>query len=136
MSRLKSILGQPKRSAAIVFFLTIICSSSWAIAETGVANPKRGGEIYRSQCLTCHGENLNGQGPRSQYLKILPADLQSLSSRLKSDFELLVIIGHGVIFTPMHDYRDVLSEQDIRDLVAYIRTYSPFKPLQDFLQAP
>ena len=121
--------SQMKRSAVIVFSLAMICFTSWGMAETGIGNPKRGAEIYRSQCVRCHGEKLDGHGPESQYLKILPADLQSLSSRIKSDWELLVIISHGVMFTPMHGYRDLLSEQDIKDILSYIRTEAPFKPI-------
>jgi mono/diheme cytochrome c family protein len=48
---------------------------------------------------------------------------------MKSDWELLVTVSHGVMFSPMHGYRDVLSEQDIRDVVSYIRTEAPFKPV-------
>jgi len=29
----------------------------------------------------------------------------------------------------MHGFRDVLSEQDIKDVLIYIRTEAPFKPL-------
>jgi mono/diheme cytochrome c family protein len=29
----------------------------------------------------------------------------------------------------MHGFRDVLSEQDIKDVVSYIRMEAPFKPV-------
>lgn len=117
------------RYAGVLLALAVVCSGSWVIAETGAGNPKRGGEIYRNLCLRCHGDKLDGHGPDAQYLKIAPADLQSLSSRLKSDWELLVIISHGVMFTSMHGYRDLLSEQDMKDVLSYIRMEAPFKPL-------
>jgi len=114
---------------AIVTSLVVLSSISWVIAEVTAGSPKRGGDIYRALCLRCHGEQLDGHGPEAQYLKIAPANLQSLSSRLKSDWELLVILSNGVMFTPMHGYRDQLLEQDMKDILSYIRIQAPFKPL-------
>jgi cytochrome c oxidase cbb3-type subunit 3 len=118
-----------KRQISIVAALLVIFCASWAIAQIPSSNPKRGETIYRQLCLRCHGEKLDGRGPEAQYLKVAPADLQSTSSRVKSDWELLVIVAHGLMFTPMHGFRDVLSEQDIKDVVSYIRMEAPFKPV-------
>lgn len=124
------LAGNNKLSVvALVASLIIISSISWVIAEVTPGNPKRGGDIYRALCLRCHGEKLDGHGPEAQYLKIAPANLQSLSSRLKSDWELLVILSNGVMFTPMHGYRDLLIEQEMKDILSYIRVQAPFKPL-------
>jgi mono/diheme cytochrome c family protein len=117
------------RYSSALFSLIIICSASSVIAEVSKSNPKRGADIYRELCLRCHGEKLDGHGPEAQYLKIAPANLQSLSSRLKSDWELFVILSHGVMFTPMHGYRDLLSEQEMKDILSYIRIEAPFKPV-------
>lgn len=111
-----------------IALLMIFCGS-WGIAEIPADNPKRGQAIYERLCLRCHGEKLDGRGPEARYLTVPPADLQSLSSRVKSDWELFVIMSHGVMFTPMHGYRDLLSERDMRDVLAYLRTVAPFKPI-------
>lgn len=113
----------------VLFTVVLICSASWVLAQVGDGNPKRGSEIYRNLCVRCHGEKLDGHGPEAQYLKITPANLQSLSSRIKSDWELLVLLSNGVMFTPMHGYRDILTERDMKDVLSYIRTEAPFKPL-------
>jgi mono/diheme cytochrome c family protein len=107
----------------------LVCSSPSGIAESGFANPKRGKQIYEQLCARCHGAKLDGRGPEASSLRSAPADLQSLSSRTKSDWELLIIISHGVMYTPMHGFRDVLTEQDIRDVLSFIRMEAPFKPL-------
>lgn len=117
------------RQISIGAALLVIFCASWAIAQVPSGNPKRGEKIYQQLCLRCHGEKLDGRGPEAQYLKVAPADLQSTSSRVKSDWELLVIVAHGVMFTPMHGFRDVLTEQDIKDVVSYIRVEAPFKPV-------
>ena len=123
-----------RRFTAVAVTLLVIFSSSLVIAQNGMGNPKRGKNIYERLCLRCHGEKLDGRGPEAQFLKIAPADLQSLSSRIKNDWELLVIIGHGVMFTPMHGFRDLLSEQEMKDVLSYIRMEAPFKPLARHFQ--
>lgn len=116
-------------SLAVMLILLTVFSGSWVLAEKGGGAAARGKQIYEQACLRCHGQKLDGRGPDAQYLKISPADLHALSSRTKSDWELLVIISHGVMFTPMHGFRDVLSEQDIKDVLTFIRAEAPFKPL-------
>lgn len=116
-------------SLAVMLVVLTVFSGSWVLAEKGGVAATRGKQIYEQACLRCHGQKLDGRGPDAQYLKVAPADLHALSSRTKSDWELLVIISHGVMFTPMHGFRDVLSEQDIRDVLTYIRTEAPFKPM-------
>jgi mono/diheme cytochrome c family protein len=110
-----------------VLLLSVLSSSG--IAESGFGNPKRGKQIFEQVCVRCHGQKLDGRGPDAPSLRSAPADLQSLSSRTKSDWELLIIISHGVMYTPMHGYRDVLTEQDIKDVLSFIRMEAPFKPL-------
>lgn len=112
-----------------VIVLLIIFGTSWVVAENAVSNPTRGQSIYERLCLRCHGEKLDGRGPEAKFLTVPPADLRSLSSRIKSDFELLVIMAHGVMFTPMHGFRDLLDEQEMRDVLSYIRTVAPFEPV-------
>jgi mono/diheme cytochrome c family protein len=109
--------------------LLLLFSSPSGIAENGFGNPKRGKQVFEQRCVRCHGMKLDGRGPDAPSLRSAPADLQSLSSRTKSDWELLIIISHGVMYTPMHGYRDVLTEQDIKDVLSFIRMEAPFKPL-------
>ena len=114
---------------AVIAAILALCSASWGLAETTRGNPKRGEDIYATLCLRCHGEKLDGNGPDARDLKMRPADLQSLSSRTKSDWELMIIIAHGVMFTPMHGFRDILDEDEMRDVLSYIRHVAPFKPV-------
>lgn len=115
---------------AVATVVLVLCGVSWALAQVGATgNPKRGQAIYEQLCQRCHGEKLDGKGPEAKWLKMPPADLQSLSSMVKSDWELLVIMSHGVSFTPMHGFRDVLNEQEMRDLLSFIRLRAPFSPI-------
>lgn len=113
----------------LVAGLLLVFLSPSGHAENGFGNPKRGQHIYERLCVRCHGAKMDGRGPDAPSLRSAPADLQSLSSRTKSDWELLIIISYGVMYTPMHGYRDLLTEQDIKDVLSFIRMEAPFKPL-------
>lgn len=63
---------------------------------------KSGEAIYQQHCLRCDGMSGSGDGLEAAFLTISPANLLSAQSRLKSDFELLMIISHGSIYSPMH----------------------------------
>ena len=58
----------------------------------------------------------------SQDLIVRPANLQSQASRSKTDWELLVTISNGVLFSPMHGFRGKLTDQQMVDVLSYIRS--------------
>ena len=103
----------------------ILFAGSWAAGQTPRGNPKAGQAIYEQHCLRCHGEKLDGNGPEAQYLIVRPANLQSSLVRYKTDWELLVAISNGVLFSPMHGYRGKLTDQQMLDVLSYIRTIAP-----------
>lgn len=41
----------------------------------------------------------------------------------------MLSISQGVLFSPMHGWRDRLSEQEMRDVLSYIRSFAPFLPV-------
>lgn len=100
----------------------VILGSSLAVGQTNRGNPREGQAIYEKQCLRCHGEKLDGAGPDGQYLIVRPANLQSVNSRAKTDWELLITIANGALFSPMHGYRGKLTDQQMMDVLSYIRT--------------
>ena len=83
----------------------VILGSTWATAQTNRGNPRDGQAIYEKNCLRCHGDKLDGNGPDGQYLIVKPANFQSVNSRAKTDWELLITIANGALFSPMHGYR-------------------------------
>lgn len=109
--------------AAVVILIFI--GTSWASAQMFRGNSKAGQGVYEQECLRCHGSKLDGNGPDSKDLIVRPANLQSRSTRSKTDWELLVAISHGVLFSPMHGFRDKLTDEQILDVLSYIRALSP-----------
>ncbi len=104
--------------------LVILCST-WAVGQVQRGNPREGQAIYQTNCLRCHGEKLDGKGPDGLYLIVRPADLRSINTRAKTDWELLITISNGVLFSPMHGFRGKLTDQQMLDVLSYIRTVAP-----------
>ena len=93
-------------------------------AQDYPADITRGKGVYERNCQACHGVGGWGDGPDGKALKIAPADFHRFSSFLKSDEELLRTIEHGVVFSPMHAWRGQLTDEEMQDVVAYIRLLS------------
>jgi mono/diheme cytochrome c family protein len=83
-----------------------------------------GRKVYEQHCQKCHGVGGWGDGPQAQWQYLPPANFHAPSSKLKSDEQLIAVIEHGVIFSPMHSFRGTLSYTEIQDVVAYIRLLS------------
>jgi mono/diheme cytochrome c family protein len=109
--------------------LLVMGCSSWVAAQAVRGNPQAGQVVYEKNCLRCHGERLDGAGPEGQDLIVRPTNLQSITSRAKTDWELLITISHGAAFTPMHGFRGKLTDQQVMDVLAYLRMMAPFDPL-------
>lgn len=106
--------------------LLVFAATSWVSAQAVRGNPKNGQIVYEQQCLRCHGSKLDGSGPDAKDLIVRPANLQSQASRAKTDWELLVTITNGALFTPMHGFRGKLTDEQILDVLSYIRSVAPF----------
>ncbi len=112
--------------AALCF---LVVGSSWVQAQSERGDPENGRLLYTQHCLRCHGETLEGNGPEAGSLILPPANLRSPEIRAKTDWELLIPIYHGVMFTPMHGWRGRMTYEQIRDVLSYIRTVAPFDAL-------
>ena len=118
-----------RTTAILAGILGVIVFSSWAAAQSERGNPKSGQAVYEQQCLRCHGLTGAGNGPDAPFLIVAPANFQSARSRSKSDMELMNTIMHGVVFSPMHGWGGRLTEQQMWDVLSYIRTIVPFNPV-------
>jgi mono/diheme cytochrome c family protein len=79
----------------------------------------------KKECVRCHGEQLDDTGPEAHTLLIRPTNFRTVTSRSKTDWELLITIANGALFTPMHAYRGKLTDQQMIDVLSYIRTIAP-----------
>jgi len=108
--------------------LVLSLSSSWVAAQIRPGHPDRGEAIYKDQCLRCHGRMGDGDGPDAQGLIVRPTDFHAAQSRERSDFELLIAISNGVLFSPMHAWRGRLKDEEMMDVIQYVRALAPSVP--------
>ncbi|MFQ5693033.1 MAG: c-type cytochrome [Nitrospinota bacterium] len=90
-------------------------------------NVKAGQAKYQQFCVSCHGTSGKGDGPQASFLGVKPVDFADakLMKSLKDEdlFKAIKEGGPAVGKSPlMPPSAGILSDQDIRNIVAYIRT--------------
>jgi mono/diheme cytochrome c family protein len=91
-----------------------------AVAASGDA--VEGKAIYEKHCVACHGPQGKGDGPTGKVLAVPAADFTSAASKKKSDAELLTTIENGKPPTAMVAWKGQLSDRDIQNVLAYVKT--------------
>jgi len=116
----------------VVLFLVMAVPVSFA-AEKG--DPKAGKARYDLFCGSCHGASGKGDGPAAASLTPKPRDHSDgkYMNTLTDKYVFDIIKGGGASAgkSPlMPPWAGQLSDQDIRNLVAYIRSLAvpPYKP--------
>lgn len=119
--------------AIIIVSLTLGCVSSTPESEKPVPPPISKGEaLYQKYCVSCHGEKGVGENPLNiyatdEYGVIAPPLDESAHAWHHTDEALVEVILEGSSRNPrMKSWKDVLTEEDARDLVGYIKSlWSP-----------
>ncbi|MCP9451016.1 MAG: cytochrome c, partial [Nitrospira sp.] len=83
-------------------------------------DPVSGREIYVNTCARCHG--IDGKGKTDVRLVPPPADLTSAAVQRRLDGALFRSIHEGKPNTAMGAWHHALSDEEIWDVVAYVRT--------------
>jgi copper transport protein len=95
------------------------------LLENPVANDpasfERGRAIYAANCASCHGVEGLGDGPLAATLTPQPANL-ALHVPLHPEGDTYVFIANGFPNTAMPAWSGTLSEEQIWDVVNYLRT--------------
>ena len=109
-----------------VFLLLVPAMAGLRLADAQEfpADVDRGKMVYERHCLSCHGTGGWGDGPDAGSLTVRPTNFHLFRSYLKSDEELQRTIEYGVVFSPMHAWQGELTENEIQDVLAYIRLLS------------
>jgi cytochrome c6 len=103
-------------SAAVCGMLVVTATllSSWSVpllAQDAAA-------IYKTRCATCHGPD--GKGATAIGKSLGVPDFASPDAQKQSDEELAAIISNGK--NKMPAYKKSLKAEQVKDLVAFIRT--------------
>lgn len=97
------------RRAAVACLLGLLIAGGSALAM----NPANGNRIYNTYCIGCHGI---GGKPVMPQVPVIAGSPQLA----QPDFVLLNTIKFGK--NAMPPFQAMLSEQDIYDVIAYLRT--------------
>ena len=95
---------------------------------------ERGRKIYFDACSPCHGIRGDGAGPAAQGFDPAPRNFRrgvykfrsTVSGALPLDDDLERTVREGLAGTEMPRWKDVLSAQDIKAVVQYVKTFSPY----------
>lgn len=112
-----------KRALIIGVLSGVVGLWIWGASAFGASGDiERGKTIYDQHCVACHGASGTGDGPMGQVLDPPATDFTSAQHKKKTDAVLLGIIQNGVSGTAMSPWKSSLSEQDMQDVLAYIRS--------------
>ncbi|MGH9312432.1 MAG: c-type cytochrome [Vicinamibacterales bacterium] len=89
--------------------------------------------VYEQRCAYCHGASGRGDGPVSGYLHPRPLDFTAGKFKLRTtetgsvptDEDLARTILDGIPGTSMPAWRSRLSADDVRNVVTYVKSFSP-----------
>ncbi|MDH4186719.1 MAG: cytochrome c [Nitrospira sp.] len=111
---------------ALIGLTLLAFAGSPSVNELNTAQPERdvlsGRVIYSTVCIHCHGVEGKGDGP----MKLIPpaADLTSPAIQEKLDGRLFMSVHDGKPNTAMGAWRESLTDDEIWDALAYVRTFA------------
>ncbi len=106
---------------SLVSYVRYLHSAKYPVS----GNPLKGKEVYDAYCTLCHG-NGRGKGIITRLYDMEPADHTDASAMNKiSNEKMHSIIANGTSgSTLMPGWKAVLSENEIKDVISYIRLIS------------
>lgn len=125
------------RTATLLLLLGAACGRPPGAPENGpstVTEPRsvarvpddpqlrRGFEAWAVLCAPCHGQTGKGDGAVASLLTVDPGDLTDrAASVFTTDHERMQLIADGLPGSPMIGWKDVLNDDEIAAVNAYLR---------------
>ena len=110
------------RIVAVTFLVTCISAEAFA------ADAAKGKELYKTYCVSCHGETGLGDGPTGKNLPpaMKPRNFQVGDFKVVTDdaslIDLLKKGGPAFGLSPLMAAQAALSDDDIKNVVAFVRS--------------
>lgn len=128
-------LPVPDRRTTVVFAATValVLLTACGPATEDLGDGALGQETYGRYCASCHGVAGDGQGPAAYLLFPKPRNFQDGQFKLRStpqgvpptDQDLIRTVSQGVPGTSMYSFQDILTDDEIVQVVEYVKSMSP-----------
>jgi len=114
-------------------YFCALAAAALAIGFSGTgadaADPANAKAKFQQLCVSCHGPEGKGNGPAAAALNPKPQDLTDITHMKQYSDEILFKIikmgGAAAGKSPMMPpWAGALTDKDIRDMVAFIRTFA------------
>lgn len=124
MVRERSIMKQVLTGVVIAVFVILPWRTGLGntVAHAAGGDARKGNAVYEKNCVLCHGPQGRGDGPVGKTINPPAADFTSAASKKKTDAELLATIETGRPPTAMVGWKGQLSEAEIQDVLAYVKS--------------
>lgn len=122
-----------KHGMATVLATGMMLSAAGSGHAGEAGNVKAGEKVYQDNCLICHGPGGDGKGAASAGLSPMPRDFTREDFKFKStpkgvpptDADVIKTIKDGSPGTSMPPWGAALSAAQMKDVLAYIKTFNP-----------
>jgi mono/diheme cytochrome c family protein len=102
---------------------------TWPPGSDVKAGASPGEKVFAKHCAVCHGPDGKGNGPAAPSMKPRPRDFTAGEYKYKTtaqgspptDGDLVAVVKQGLIASGMPYFSDVLSDDEIRDVVRHIK---------------
>jgi mono/diheme cytochrome c family protein/uncharacterized membrane protein len=89
------------------------------------ASIERGKAVYEANCIQCHGAAGKGDGPAGVELAPTPADFTTQHAAMHLDSDFFYWIKNGKPPSAMPAFGGTLSDEQIWDVINYVRQFQP-----------
>lgn len=111
-----------KRSNEITILEISAEYRDWTNPQSGPEAIAAGKLIYEVNCVSCHGDTGLGDGPAGGSLIPAPVNFYELYPLVGEDYYYFVI-REGVPGTSMVPWKNTLKEEEINQVIAYVREF-------------
>ena len=113
---------QKKRVLFLGAIIILSFGVFWVIGASA-DDLQQGMILYQSNCLACHGEKGDGNGPQAVNFNPPPTDFTSSQMASVPDSQIEKAIVEGVAGVPMHSWGGILQKEDVRTLISAVRSF-------------
>ena len=129
-----SVFSAMRRVSYFLFWASssMVLPTAWA-ADPGSQDALAAGKtIYQNRCVFCHGVEGRGDGPSAKDMDPPPRDFVTAEYKIRftpfgslpTDEDLYQVVAKGMPGTAMAGWEKVLSPEEIRQMVEYIKSFS------------